>query len=257
VNSQLLLVLFCLLAGLILRWTERLPKNTHQSLNAYVIWVSLPALVLVQIPKLLQSTAITKELLIPLSMALPIGILVDQPGSFLVLSTLGIFVASVMSPQNQRKFQLSRTLKNVFQFPPFIALLASSIWWVSGTYREGVATQLLDRLASTLVPLALVAVGFQLRLSIPTLKAKWVPLALGLGFKLFLAPLFFYTLYVVVLGSTSFSTKVTILESAMASMITASVVAEEFGFDSEITSLMLGIGIPLSLLTVSFWNSWL
>jgi len=71
---------------------------------------------------------------------------------------------------------------------------------------------------------------------------------------LFLAPLFFLCLYVYGLGSYSFVSRVTILESAMAPMITAAVVCEEMGMDGELAGLLVGLGIPLSLLTVPWWN---
>ncbi len=52
-------------------------------------------------------------------------------------------------------------------------------------------------------------------------------------------------------------THVTVIESAMATMITAAVVANEFNLDNELTNLMVGIGIPLSLATVPLWKYFL
>ncbi|MGE3973932.1 MAG: AEC family transporter [Bdellovibrionales bacterium] len=306
-NSNLVLIFSALLSGMALRRVPQFPGNAHQALNAYVIWISLPALVLTQIPQLLSTTPLSHEYFVPVSMAwilfllsctffyflghrlrwnkaqtgalmltaglgntsfvglpilesllgkeaLPIGILVDQPGTFLVLSTLGILVASALSPLSKGPVTAKSIAKKVLTFPPFISLaLAFVLYYLEVPYSDSVQ-YVLERLASTLVPLALVAVGFQLRFSRQVFGAKWRPLALGLGFKLVLAPLFFVALYIWLLASTGFITRVTILESAMAPMITASVVAEEFGFDSELTSLMLGLGIPLSIFTVSLWN---
>jgi predicted permease len=301
-NSQLILILMCLLIGLCLRQAGRFPQSTHHVLNGFVIWVSLPSMVIVQMSNLFLHTPITTELFIPISMAwilfsvsavffywlgkklewpisqtgalilmaglgntsfvglpllesilgpkaLPIGILVDQGGTFLVLSTLGILVASILSPVSKKSVTVNSVAKSVFTFPPFVALLFSVLIWFFGYSIQGAPEEVLGRFASTLVPLALVSVGFQLKLSLSILKKKWRPLVLGLGFKLFFAPLMFFVLYVSILGSSAFSTQVTIIESAMASMITAGVVADEFGFDSELASLLLGIGIPISLIT--------
>jgi predicted permease len=44
--------------------------------------------------------------------------------------------------------------------------------------------------------------------------------------------------------------RITILEAAMAPMITGAIVAKENDLDPELCSLMVGIGIPLSLLSV-------
>lgn len=185
--------------------------------------------------------------------AIPFGILVDQPGTFLVLSTLGLLVAATLSPQIARKPSAGTIIKNILCFPPFVALIAAVAWWWSGAARED-AQEILQKLAGTLVPLALVAVGLQLRISYAVLKRQWRFIAIGLSFKLILAPLFFTGLYLYAFSSQTFSTQVTILESAMAPMITATVVAEEFGFDAELANLMLGLGIPLSLVTVYLWN---
>ena len=96
-------------------------------------------------------------------------------------------------------------------------------------------------------------VGFQLSFSKAVVLLQGGPLMWGLGYKLLLAPLLMILLFVGALGSHSLSTQITILEAVMAPMITASVVAIEFGLNSEIASLMVGIGIPLSLLTVPLW----
>jgi len=111
-----------------------------------------------------------------------------------------------------------------------------------------------SKIAGTLVPLALVAVGYQLKFNWELFKRYSKALSLGLLFKLFLAPLFFFTLYGLCFKSRSLSSFVTILESAMAPMITAGVIADEFGFDRDLSSLMIGLGIPLSVLTVYLWK---
>jgi predicted permease len=57
------------------------------------------------------------------------------------------------------------------------------------------------------------------------------------------------------LGEVDFTARVTILESAMAPMIMAAVVADEFDLDRQLANLMVGVGIPLSLVTVPLWNA--
>ena len=54
-----------------------------------------------------------------------------------------------------------------------------------------------------------------------------------------------------------FILKVTILEAAMATMITSAVVASDFNLDEELANLMVGISIPISLLSVPLWNYFL
>src|SRR5690606_2352111 len=122
----------------------------------------------------------------------------------------------------------------------FIALIIAVSWYFSGFKQPPTVVVMLERLALTLVPLALIAVGFQLKVSTDVLKRKWKPLMLGLSFKLFLMPAFFLVLYIYVLSVNNLSVRATVIEAAMASMITGAVVAEEFGLDTEIANLMVG-----------------
>ncbi len=63
--SNLVLVFVCLLLGLLFQRVKRIPENAAASLNAYVIYVALPALVLNEIPKL----TLDRRALIPVACA--------------------------------------------------------------------------------------------------------------------------------------------------------------------------------------------
>lgn len=140
-------------------------------------------------------------------------------------------------------------------FPPFWALIAAIMLGAAGWQASGLGRVCLNAGAAVLVPCALVSVGLQLHVSRAVLARYKMPLCLGLGFKLLLAPAFFTVLYVTFLSSQDFNTYVTILQSAMAPMITAAIVATQFQLDRDLSSLMVGIGIPLSMLTVPIWNA--
>lgn len=302
---NLILIFVCLVLGILLKRTGRFPHNTHTALNAFVIFISFPATVLLQITTLFSKTQVSWSILLPASMgwllfagawiliawigqrrqwsdartgaliltaglgntsfvgfplleallgkdAVPWGVLVDQLGSFFVLSTLGIVVASRYGrPRDGKARSIPR---QVFTFPPFLALLTACALSALGFVFTGISEIILARLASTLVPLALVAVGFQLNLSPATLRRYGKPLSLGLVYKLLLAPAALTVLYVFILGQNDFVTRVTLLEAAMATMITSAVVAADFSLDEELANLMVGVSVPLSLLTVSLWN---
>jgi predicted permease len=51
---------------------------------------------------------------------LKLGVIIDQAGSFLVLSTLGIISASIYSTGT---YSLKKILKNIFTYPSFIAFI--------------------------------------------------------------------------------------------------------------------------------------
>lgn len=61
--NNIILLFACLLLGMLLRVTNRIPDNTHNALNAFIIHISLPALIILQIhgvtlrPQLLLSIA--------------------------------------------------------------------------------------------------------------------------------------------------------------------------------------------------------
>jgi len=180
--------------------------------------------------------------------ALSVGVLVDQPGTFLVAGTLGVATAAYFSGTN---VSAKKILRKVFSFPPFISLLLAFAFRITTLPTEAYAV--LDRLGATLVPLALLSVGMQLQFDTVKIKANFKYLCWGLGFKLFFAPLCFIGLYVGLFQQRGENVLITLVESAMAPMITAGILALEYDLDTELASLMVGLGIPLSLLSVPLW----
>lgn len=64
--QSLLVVGLCLAAGLGLRWLPGFPAaSAAAALNAFVLYVSLPALILVQVPRLRMETGVLAPLLVP------------------------------------------------------------------------------------------------------------------------------------------------------------------------------------------------
>jgi len=110
---------------------------------------------------------------------------------------------------------------------------------------------MLHRLGDTLAPLALVSVGLQLRLD--QLSGNRVPLGLGLGFKLVVGPLLIALVYFGALSWGGETSRVTIFEAAMGPMIGGSIVAMQYGLSQSLITLMVGVGITLSFLTLPLW----
>ena len=120
---------------------------------------------------------------------LPIGILIDQLGTYLVLSTLGIAVACIYSEESQASAR--EIARRIATFPPLLATLIA-LALMPFTFPDWM-TATLNRLGGTLVPLALVSVGMQLRIT--AFANNKVALAVGLGFKLLLGPALLVLLY--------------------------------------------------------------
>jgi predicted permease len=177
---------------------------------------------------------------------MPIGILIDQLGTYLVLSTLGIAVAALCSSQAASGVEV---LKRICTFPPFIALVASLLLlpvdypeWLVGVLR---------RLGDTLAPLALVSVGLQLRLD--QLSGIKVPLSIGVAFKLLVGPALVMLVYVGFLGASGHVVQITLFEAAMGPMIGASIVAIQHRLNPPLITLLVGFGITASFLSLPIW----
>ena len=293
--NNLILLILCFIAGMLLRWGKRMPDNASATLNSFIIHVSLPALTLLYIHQLKLSAdvaliglmawllfalsagffwAVGRWLNLPRAttgalilvgglgntsfFGLPMveafygkaglttAIIADQLGSFFVLSILGITVAGLYSSGRPSATQI---LKRIALFPPFISLLIA-LTLIPIEYAEWF-TVLLKRLGDTLAPMALLSVGLQLRPRQVLSNAR--NLALGLGFKLVLAPLVIYIIYVELLGATGPTMQVVLFEAAMPPMITAAIVATEHDLDPQFATLMVAVGLVISFVTLTGW----
>lgn len=178
---------------------------------------------------------------------LGIGMLCDQPGTFLVLSTLGLLVAAWCSAASATVRTMAR---KIVTFPPLQAMVLAVVL-KPVTYPDWIVT-VLKSLGDTLAPLALISVGAQLRLA--HLKGAARPLALGLLFKLLVGPALVTLVYAGLLGGRGEVMHITLFEAAMPPMITGAIVAIDHDLDAPLAALTLAIGIPLSFLTLPAWH---
>lgn len=176
------------------------------------------------------------------------AILVDQPGSFVVLSTLGILVATLYSSGSLNGFHIA---KKILFFPPFITFVLACLMNIFNFDLHEYIQFTLQKVGLLMTPLAMLSVGLQLR--IDRRSQHWKFLGLGLLYKLILTPAIIYVLYVVIFHQHSKIIQVAIMESAMAPMITASILATSHGLKPRLSSMMIGFGIPLSFVTLVFW----
>ncbi len=176
------------------------------------------------------------------------AIIVDQPGSFVVLTTLGIITASFFSKGNPN---LKDIIFKIISFPPFIIFVFAIIMNLLNLDFLPVFQTVFQKLGNTITPIALVSVGLQL--SIDKKSQHWSFLGLGLFYKLLIMPAFFVLLYKILLNGKGIVVNVSIIESAMAPMITASILATTYGLKPKLSGMMIGVGIPLSFITIAFW----
>lgn len=291
--ENFILILLAILIGYGLNRLEVFPENASTVLNKFVIYISLPAMILLEIPKLTISMDIiipvviawivmvmtafltyviskishfTKEVTgalmlvavlsnssflgIPIisaylgSDALPFILVYDQIGTFLALSTYGIFITAYYSHKSTVNFQIM-TVK-VLTFPPFISLTVALL--LMGTPFPNMISSVLSTLANTIVPIALVAVGLQLQLKLPRHEIK--PFATALTIKLIIAPIIALATVKIAVWET-LAANVSIMEAGMAPMITAGAMASLAGLAPRLSSAIVGYGIIISFVTTA------
>ncbi|TRX41399.1 AEC family transporter [Flavobacterium restrictum] len=179
---------------------------------------------------------------------LKVAILVDQPGTFVVLSTLGVLMATLYSSQQANGVAIA---KKILFFPPFITFLLACFLNVMHYDLYAPISFFLQKTGTAVTPLALLSVGLQLHFD--RKSNHWKFLGLGLLYKLVLTPAILYFVYVVVLHQRSAIIQVAIMEAAMAPMITGCILASSHGLKPRLCSMMVGFGIPISFITLFFW----
>lgn len=176
------------------------------------------------------------------------AVLVDQPGTFVVVSTLGVFVAAFYSKGSPNTFSI---IKKIILFPPFIMFVLACLMNVYDYDLDLDIQSVLLKIGSLVTPLALLSVGLQLNFD--KKSQHWRFLRLGLFFKLILVPFVILVLYVFIFKQHSEPIKITIMETAMAPMITGAILASTYGLKPKLSSMMIGFGIPISFATLAIW----
>ncbi len=179
--------------------------------------------------------------------ALKYAVFLDQPGTFLIVSSFGIWVAALYSTGKLPKREL---LKRVLLFPPFIAFVLALLLGGMSWKADGELKVILEKLAAILTPMALISVGLQLKWN--EIRSDVNYLIAGLGYKLFLSPALIYGLYWLV-GIPYEMFRIAVMEAAMAPMITASILAASHNLHPRLAGMMVGVGVPLSFLTLGIW----
>ena len=288
-----------LLIGMALQHIHIFPAETDKTLNLYVIYVALPALILQQVPKLnfsgnilapfimpwlvlvfsalsvlllckvmrwSRETTGSLLLMVPLgntsflgipmverffgSTGVPYAILYDQFGTFLALSSYGSLILALYG--SGIKPTPLAVVKKTILFPPFIALVAA-------LYLHGVTLPiwlhtLFAMTAKSMVPVVMVAIGFQMRLLMP--RDELIPLTAALTLRLLITPVVFLSACKMLHFSAP-AVQVSLLETAMPPMVTAGALASIAGLKPRLSSALAAYGILASFFTLPLIHSWL
>lgn len=177
---------------------------------------------------------------------LSIAIICDQT-MFLLLSTLGIITA-LKGGSKSGKISAIFILKRLFTFPPFLGCIGALL--LSQVVDLSVAEPFFEKLAATVGPLALFSVGLQLKFNG---WQKMIPqISMSMLYKLLIAPLLVLVAALLV-GIKGDIAKISIFEAAMPTLITSSIIAEQFRLNTKLTNLIIGISIIVGFFTTGIW----
>ncbi|WP_192347621.1 AEC family transporter [Algoriphagus sp. Y33] len=179
---------------------------------------------------------------------LPIALLIDQGGSFLLVSSLAILAGSIYS---HKEGNLKEVPLKILRFPPFGFLLITIAMSILGLKTPEILIPIVSLIGKTMAPMAVFAIGLKFSIDFDSLSSKFY--WLGMGYRLLLAPLVVWLIYRNFLPVNSLEFKVTVLESGMAPMITGSIVAIQYDLKPKLATLLAGLGIPISILTILLW----
>ena len=178
---------------------------------------------------------------------LALAVVADQLGGFLALAAGGITVAALYSGG---KPQLGAILRRIAVFPPFVALLAGVVVGLMGGWPAALPS-MFERLGATLAPLALFSIGLQFTLQLT--RDQLGAVSFALAWKLGVAPL--AVLFTGrALGIHSPVLAVAVLQSGMAPMISAAILADQYKLEPRVANATLGVGILISLATIPLLN---
>ncbi|MBB4805051.1 putative permease [Chryseobacterium defluvii] len=177
---------------------------------------------------------------------LSIAIICDQT-MFLALSTLGI-IAAVRGGSRSGKVSIAFILTRLVTFPPLIGCICALVLspFIDLTFAE----PFFDKLAATVSPLALFSVGLQLKFNG---WKKLIPqMSVSMLYKMILSPAIVLGM-ALLFGIKGDVAKITVFEAAMPTVVTSSIIAEQFRLNTKLTNLTIGFSIIIGFFTSAVW----
>jgi hypothetical protein len=178
---------------------------------------------------------------------LTLAVVADQLGVFPLLASAGVVVACLYAGRTPKPAAIVRRM---LTFPAFVALIVGIAVAALGGWPDWL-DGVLSPIGATLTPLALFSVGLQFKFQLGDRQLGAV--GWGLGWKLLLAPLLCWGMGVAA-GIGGLVLTIGVLQAAMAPMISAAILADQYDLEPALANTVLGAGIVLSLLTIPLGN---
>lgn len=178
--------------------------------------------------------------------ALSIGVICDQL-TFLLFSTFGVGISIKTHHKDSNISNI--IIKKLITFPPFIACISALT--IPHFIDISPLNPLFDKLASTIGPMALFSVGLQLQFS--EWRNEIRNISFALLYKLVAAPAIIFSL-VMLLNIKGIVPQISIFETAMPSLLTASILADQYDLNKKLCNLIIGISILTGFITTGLWS---
>ena len=178
------------------------------------------------------------------------GVIYDIFGSFLLLVSVGMIIITWGSG---RKNSILNISKSIFLFPPMIIFFITIFAKNFEVPKFIIYTS--QNLGSTLVPIAMIAIGMKLELKHIFSRLHIVTVAVVL--KMLIVPIIILLTFKYFYGVDETWVKVTLIEVAMPPMTMAAVLAIKGGLDEKIAINSLVSGVIVSLFTITLFTSYL
>ncbi|MGJ0322226.1 AEC family transporter [Aliarcobacter cryaerophilus] len=178
------------------------------------------------------------------------GVIYDIFGSFLLIVSVGMIIITWGSG---RKNSILNISKSIFLFPPMIIFFITIFAKNFEVPKFIIYTS--QNLGSTLVPIAMIAIGMKLELKHIFSRLHIVTVAVVL--KMLIVPIIILFIFKYFYGVDETWVKVTLIEVAMPPMTMAAVLAIKGGLDEKIAINSLVLGVIVSLFTITLFTSYL
>ena len=179
--------------------------------------------------------------------ALSIAIICDQ-SMFLLLSSLGVVAAVRGSRTGDGKVHPIAIARRLLRFPPLIGCLLALMLspFIDFTF----AAPFFDKLAATVAPLALFSIGLQL--SFKGWRRLLPQVSVALLYKLLIGPALVLSA-ALLSGIKGDIAKISVFEAAMPTVMTSSIICEQYGLNTRLVNLIIGISILTGLFSTALW----
>ncbi|MEZ5022473.1 MAG: AEC family transporter [Chitinophagales bacterium] len=282
------------LAGYFLKFVKGVPKDLFQKINTFIIFLPLPAITLLNIPKL----EFTSEIAFPIlsawlifSVAIPFFYALKQVFNWssktfacLVLvcglgntSFIGFPIIEMMYGKENMLYAILVDQSSFVILSTVGVIWASSfgvgkidlkqiflrlikfppfIVFVVALFINEQALMPIHQLLSFLGSLMVPLAIFSIGMQFKFLVTDidYKAFALGMTYKLILMPSLLFLLLFVLLKKQGLLYEITFIECAMPPMITASIIANKYKLDGQLGNALVTYGIPLSFITIWGWS---